>query len=69
MAAVATHYVSPERLEEIVQRRTPLLVIGATEDKLVRFKNPEYLSQTLQPIEFLVSMIPSRYLLEHLLII
>jgi pimeloyl-ACP methyl ester carboxylesterase len=54
LLAVTTHYVSPSRLDGIRAAGTPLLIVGAKQDRLIKFNNHEYLAEKLEPLQFLV---------------
>jgi len=53
VSALASHYVSPARLEALVphlrEKCCPLLLICAGLDKLVRYSNQQHLSRSLKP--------------------
>ena len=55
LAAVVTHHVSNQRLEMIRAAGTPVLIVAATEDKLVRLTTgSQWLAEALLPFEYVV---------------
>jgi len=55
LLAGATHHIEPARLAAIAGSGVPVLVVGATDDKLVRFATgSQALAAALRPREFLV---------------
>eukprot|EP00301_Raphidiophrys_heterophryoidea_P009406 c13822_g1_i1.p1 GENE.c13822_g1_i1~~c13822_g1_i1.p1 ORF type:complete len:363 (-),score=73.03 c13822_g1_i1:115-1071(-) len=54
MSAVATHHVSSRRLKQVVSAGTPMLVVGASHDRLVRFSNHKRLAELLDARKLMI---------------